>query len=163
MAQTPDHRPGIPGYEDTEQQFEDVGTTFPSIAGAQAYGNGRFRFKDALGTYDPRTVYTQTHTTLADLAHVATNGPAGVNAYRTKVYVTGTIFTQAVIWWTDSTQTSRFWDLTYTWGAGNYVTPTKIVWQMYAPGTTVLYRITDSLVLSGTTEVARQRTYTQGP
>lgn len=163
MGRTPDHRPNSPSYEDTEQIFSDTAGAYPSTAGGQAYGKGAFSFADAIGTYDPRFVYEQSHTALADLAHVATGGPAGVNAYRTVTYVTGTIIPQAIVWWTDSTQTSRYWDLTYTWASGNYVTPTKKVWQLYAPGTTVLYRITDSLVLSGVTEVARQRTYAKGP
>lgn len=160
MALTPDHRPGIPGYEDQESQYADTGTTYPSIAGAQSYGSGSFRLRDSVGIYDPRFVYTLTHTALADMAHIATGGPAGVNAYRTTTYVSGTIIPASIVWWTSSAQTARYWDLTYTWTAGDYRNPTKIVWQLYAPGTTVVHSITDTLVLSGATEVARTRVYT---
>ncbi|RYF51945.1 MAG: hypothetical protein EOO38_01820 [Cytophagaceae bacterium] len=160
MAQTPDHRPGVSGFEDQESLYADNGTLYPSTAGGQAYGNGVFRFKDASGTYDPRTVYQLTHTAIADLAHAGTCGPAGVNAYKTVSYVAGTIVPAGVIWWTDSSKTARFWDLTYTWVAGDYRNPQKIVWQLYAPGTTVLHTITDTIVWSGPVEVSRTRVYT---
>jgi hypothetical protein len=160
MGQTPDHRPGVPSYEDLQTIYTDVASAYPTVAGGQAYGNGVFRMQDAAGTYDPRVVYQLTHTALLDLAHFI-DGPCITGAYLTKAYVTGTPFLSTATWWTSSAQTARLLDLTLSYPSGNYSTVSTAQYRVYASdGATVLHQALDKFTYSGVLEINRTRTYT---
>lgn len=158
MPITPDHRPGVSGYEDLQTQYADNASAYPTVAGAQAYGNGTFRFQDALGVYDPRFVYQLSHTALYDMAHAGTDGPVLNGAYLVTSYAAGTPFVSALTWYTSSAQTTKILDRTLTYPSGSYLTPTTDRWRLFAADGSVLRTLTDTIVYSGINEVARTRT-----
>jgi Flp pilus assembly protein TadG len=123
------------------------------------YSAGLFSLTDAVGTYNPRTVYQLTHPTIADLIHYVDDGPALTGAYKVITYV-GNVFVKTITWYTDSTQAKRIVDRTLSYPSGSYATVTTDVWRVYAAdGVTVAHTASDQIVSQGVLEISRTRTY----
>jgi hypothetical protein len=159
MAQTPDHRPGQISYRDLAVIIADTGSAASTSTGAITYANALYQLTDGLGSYNPRTVYQQTHTALLDIIHFLDDGPAINGAYKTVSYVSGTPFVSSVVWWTSNAQTTRIVDRTITYPASSYLVPTNDVWRIYNVAGALAHTVTDTIVYSGINEIARSRVY----
>jgi hypothetical protein len=122
MARTPDRFPGT--REEEEIHLEDLGPN-PTSPGGVTYNGGAFAFKDAVGTFDPRTgdsgLTPTTHRSQDQLVHVIAE-----DSFDQFVYTGNKI--DAVITWTTSGMTQKIREELYTY-TGNKVT--QVVTKQY--------------------------------
>jgi hypothetical protein len=156
---TPDHHPGQLEFQDLGIVFSDSAANVPTAAGSLGYSNTLFSLTDGAGTYEPRSVYTQTHSQLADLIHYLDDGPTITGAYKVTTYVGGA-FVKTITWYTSSAQTKKIVDRTLTYPSGSYATVITDAWRVFAAdGATILHSASDQITYQGIAEVSRARTY----
>lgn len=110
-------------------------------------------------------VTEEVHKTLRQLIHFIEDGPAegfASGAYK-EVLPAASPFPTSVIWWGSSSKLKKIVEKTITrsGGSATNVTPTPIVWKVYATdGSTVLATVSDAISYSGVFETSRTRTIT---
>jgi hypothetical protein len=161
MPQTPDRSPG----EDLEEGIifdrRDPGDV-PVADGGLRYVDGSFLAKDDLGVFNVRQISETDHAALRQLIHLADGVGGPMEGYTSGAYretlPTASIFPTTIIWWTDSSKTTKVVQKTITYTG---ILPTMIRWSMYdLPGTTVIHEVTDNISYSGIFETSRTRTVT---
>lgn len=157
---TPDRSPG-PLEEDEEIRLSPNASA-PSQDGAFNFDGTSFQFRDAVGTYDPRSgggITEAQHRTLRQLIHFIDDGPAegfASGAYKETTY--SGIFPTSEIWWESSSKLKKIVELATVWTG---ILPTQEQWKIYdTDGSTLLATITDSISYSGIFETSRTRTIT---
>lgn len=149
MPLTPDRSDRGIDYDDLIQ-MADRGVGDPTVAAQMAYSLGAMRFRDGLGVYNPRAIWS---TLLA-------GGTLDVPGTLYKV-VTGTLSPSAVTWFSDASQTKKVCSVTYGYGAANPLIPTSVVYTVFATdGLTAYKQATDTITYSsGVFEASRTRVF----
>lgn len=160
MPATPDRRPGV---SDEEGIVLESGPA-PTVAGEMRFNGSSFQFRDATGTFDPRTggsgLTEAQHRALRQLIHFIDEGPAdgfASGAYK-ETLPAGNPFPASIIWWTSAAKTAKIVEKTITRNSNK--TPSQIQWKMYdVDGTTVLVTVTDAITYANNVfETSRTRT-----
>ncbi len=163
MPQTPDRRPGAL-IEDQEIRLI-TNATGPTVAGAFNYDGSSYVFRDAAGTFNPRTGGTgltaADHKTLRQLIHLAHNGP--FEGFTSGAYLETTPsadpFPTSFIWYESSAKLKKIVEETVTYNANKTIATN--VWKAYdTDGSTVLVTVTDTITYSGVFETSRTRAVT---
>lgn len=125
--------------------LDDLSEGDPSLAGQEKFDAGKFRRRDSVGVYDPRTVWQAAHQSAATVAHLIGDwlgGPA-------VCVITGTPFVSQRTYYTDATKTKLLATIAYTRNAVQQCT--RCVVQVYAAdGVTVATTTTDTFTFDAT-------------
>lgn len=160
MPRTPDRRPGAM-VEEEEIRFLS-NATGPTVAGAFNYDGTDFVFRDADGTFNPRTgggISSTDHKHLRQLIHLAHNGP--FEGFTSGAYLetlpTADPFPTSFIWYESSAKLKKIVEETVTYNANKTIATDA--WKVYdTDGSTVLVTVTDTYTYSGVFETSRTRT-----
>jgi hypothetical protein len=157
---TPDRRPG-PLEEDDEIRLAS-NAIGPTQAGALNYDGSIFQFRDAVGTFDPRTgggISETQHKILRQLTHLAEEGGPwegfASGAFQ-ETLPSADPFPTSVIWWTSAAKTEKIVEEQLVYNANKTITTD--VWKVYAVGGALLFTVTDTIAYSGVFETSRTRT-----
>lgn len=162
MGKTPDRRPGH--LEEDAEVFLAANASGPSEAGAFNFDGSDFKFRDSIGTFNPRTggsgITETQHRTLRQLIHLAEEGGPfegfASGAYQ-ETLPSADPFPTSIIWWTDNTKVDKIVEETITYNANKTINTDE--WKVYdVDGSTVLATVTDTMTYSGVFETSRTRT-----
>ena len=163
MPQTPDRRPGALIEDDEVRLTPNL--SGPSTGGAFNYDGSDFVFRDALGSFNPRTggsgITAAQHKALRQLVHLAHNGP--FEGFASGAYLetlpSADPFPTSFTWYEDNTKTKKIVEETVTYNSNKTLATDE--WKVYdTDGSTVLATVTDTISYSGVFETSRTRTVT---
>jgi len=162
VPRTPDRSPGA--LEEDEEIRLISNASGPSQAGAFNYDGTDFQFRDAAGTFNPRSggggITASQHQTLRQLTHLAEEGGPfegfASGAYQ-ETLPAADPFPTSIIWWTSAAKTHKIVEETITYNANKTINTDE--WKVYdTDGSTVLATVTDTIAYSGIFETSRTRT-----
>lgn len=134
LALSPD-----PDLQSTNLQLVDVAQGDPPNVGQERCTNGAFRRRDAVGVYNPRTVWQGAHESAAIISHLVDDWMGG-SAY---CAIAGYPFVSSRTYFQDATQAKMLAQVVYTRNANQQCT--QRVTKVFGPdGSTVIEQATDT-------------------